>query len=58
MQDIGYQNRNAIYGLGTFFFLIYLYFIRCGLVLILKVCSKIPKKRCKYAKKKYIKNLS
>lgn len=45
MQDIGYQNRNAIYGLGTFYFLIISYFIRCGLVLLLNIYIIICKKK-------------
>jgi hypothetical protein len=36
MQNIGYQNRNALYGLGTFTFLIFLYFLRLGLVAVIK----------------------
>ena len=53
MQDIGYSNRNAVFGLGTFTFLIYLYFIRCALVLIIKIIRKLSKKKC--IKKKQIK---
>jgi hypothetical protein len=55
MQDIGYSNRNAVYGLGTFTFLIYLYAIRCVLVLIIKIILKISKKKC--IKKKQMKKL-
>ena len=55
MQDIGYSNRNAVYGLGTFTFLIYLYAIRCILVLIIKIILKISKKKC--IKKKKMKKL-
>ena len=45
MQNVGYQNRNALYGLGTFTFVIYLYFIRLGLVMLIKIYLKISKKR-------------
>jgi len=46
MQNIGYDNRNAMIGLGTFTFLIYLYFARLALVTIIKIIKKISKKRC------------
>jgi len=47
MQNIGYQNRNALYGLGTFAFIIYLYFIRLGLVMLIKLYQKISKNKKK-----------
>ena len=53
MQDIGYNDRNALTGLGTFTFLIFLYFIRCGLILILKIYLLITKS--KYGGKKLYK---
>ena len=39
MQNIGYDNRNAVIGLGTFTFLIIIYFIRLILAFILKSLS-------------------
>ena len=39
MQNIGYDNRNAVIGLGTFTFLIIIYFIRLILAFILKILS-------------------
>ena len=45
MKNIGYDNRNALKGLGTFTFLIYLYFARLALVLIVKIILKISKSR-------------
>ena len=39
MQNIGYDNRNAVIGLGTFTFLIIIYFIRLILAFILKIIS-------------------
>jgi hypothetical protein len=50
MQNIGYQNRNAVYGLGTFTFLIFLYFFRLALVIIFKLILKISKKKIKNKK--------
>ena len=47
MQDIGYSSRNCVYSLGTFTFIIYLYFIRLALVIIIKIIQKISKRRCK-----------
>ena len=55
MQNIGYQNRNAVYGLGTFTFLIFLYFLRLALVIIFKLILKISKKKIKNRKhRKYL----
>ena len=45
MQDIGYNDRNALTGLGTLTFLIFFYLIRCGLILILKVYLLITKSK-------------
>jgi hypothetical protein len=37
MQDVGFENRNAMLGLATFTFLIIIYFIRASLSLIMKI---------------------
>ena len=41
MQDLGYDNRNAMLGLATFSFLIMIYFLRIILALLMKLISKI-----------------
>ncbi len=41
MQDLGYDNRNAMLGLATFSFLIMIYFLRIILALLIKLISKI-----------------
>ena len=41
MQDIGYQSRNAVYALGTFTFIIYLYFLKLGFLILIKIVFKI-----------------
>ena len=55
MQDIGYNDRNALTGLGTLTFLIFLYFIRCVLILILKFFLLIT--NSKFGGKKLFKRL-
>ena len=39
MQDIGYDNRNAMMGLATFTFLIIIYFLRVIFAGLMKVFS-------------------
>jgi len=41
MQEVGYDNRNAMLGLATFSFLIMIYFLRILLVLLMKLVCKI-----------------
>ena len=41
MQDVGFDNRNAMLGLATFSFLIMIYFLRILLVLLMKFVCKI-----------------
>jgi hypothetical protein len=41
MQDVGYDNRNAMLGLATFAFLIIIYFLRLFLVILMKIISFI-----------------
>jgi hypothetical protein len=41
MQNIGYDNRNAMLGLATFALLIMLYFLRIFIVVLMKIISKI-----------------
>jgi hypothetical protein len=43
MQDVGFNNRNAMLGLSTFTFLIILYFIRVALSLLMKILMTIFK---------------
>jgi hypothetical protein len=45
MQDIGYDTRNVVYAPNTFTFLINLYFIRCGLVILMHVFLKLTKNK-------------
>ena len=45
MQDVGYDNRNAMLGLATFTFLIIIYFLRIFLVILMKLISKILRGR-------------
>ena len=56
MQDVGFENRNAMLGLATFTFLIIIYFIRVALSLILKILVIIFKG--KYFTKKIYKKVS
>ena len=41
MQEVGYDNRNAMLGLATFSFLIMIYFLRILIVLLMKLVCKI-----------------
>jgi len=41
MQEVGYDNRNAMLGLATFSFLIMIYILRILLVLFMKLVCKI-----------------
>jgi hypothetical protein len=41
MQDVGYDNRNAMLGLATFSFLFILYFQKVFVVLFMKMICKI-----------------
>ncbi len=52
MQDVGFDNRNAMLGLSTFTFLIILYFIRVVLSLLMKILMTIFRGRF-YTKKIY-----
>jgi hypothetical protein len=52
MQDVGFNNRNAMLGLSTFTFLIILYFIRVVLSLLMKILMTIFRGRF-YTKKIY-----
>jgi hypothetical protein len=52
MQDVGFENRNAMLGLATFTFLIIIYFIRVSLSLIMKILVIIFKGKF-YTKKIY-----
>ncbi len=52
MQDVGFNNRNAMLGLSTFTFLIILYFIRVALSLLMKILMTIFRGRF-YTKKIY-----
>jgi hypothetical protein len=45
MQDVGYDNRNAMLGLATFAFLIIIYFLRVFLAILTKLSSKLLKDR-------------
>ena len=55
MQDIGFDKRNALFGLGTFTFLICFYFLRCGFMLLIKVYLTLTKQ--KYGGRKFYKIL-
>ncbi len=46
MQDIGYDTRNVVYALNSFTFLINLYFIRCGLAILMHIFLKLTKNKC------------
>ena len=52
MQDVGFDNRNAMLGLATFTFLIIIYFIRVVLSLIMKILMTVFKEKF-YTKKIY-----
>ena len=41
MQNVGYDNRNAMIGLATFTFFIFIYFMRIFLALIAKMISNV-----------------
>jgi len=41
MQNVGYENRNAMLGLANFSFLIIIYFLRIFLVFLTKLINKI-----------------
>ena len=41
MQNIGYDNRNAMLGLATFTFLIIIYFVKLIIVILMKLISFI-----------------
>ena len=47
MQDIGYDNRNSMISLGTFTFVIFIYFIQIAFLLLIWVLIQVTKGKFK-----------